>query len=246
MSSEQTFDQPAYIRDAYLRELSTRIIEVTDNNVVLEDTVFYPTGGGQPGDSGWLISTSTRNSGETYQVVSTRRCRETGQIIHELADDAPELHAGDQVSLKLDWERRYSHMRFHTCMHLLCSLIPAGVTGGALTDQKARLDFCLNDHPLPEKQNLSIQLNELIEQDLPIIIEHLDEKVLDEQPELVRTMSVQPPRGTGQLRMIRVKDTDFQPCGGTHVASTAEIGRVRVAKVESKGKNNKRIQIVFD
>ncbi len=244
MSSEQTFDQPAYIRDAYLRELSTRIIEVTDNNVVLEDTVFFPTGGGQPGDSGWLTSTS--NSVETYQVINTRRCHETGQVIHELADSAPELSANDQVSLILDWERRYSHMRLHTCMHLLCSLIPAGVTGGALTDQKARLDFCLNDHLLPDKQDLSSQLNQLIEQDLPVTIEYLDEKVLDEQPELVRTMSVQPPRGTGQLRMIRVKDTDFQPCGGTHVANTAEIGRVRVSRIESKGKNNKRIQIIFD
>ncbi|MRI32863.1 Ala-tRNA(Pro) hydrolase [Endozoicomonas sp. OPT23] len=242
MSSQPTPDQPAYIQDAYQRELSTRIILVNDKTVVLENTIFYPTGGGQPGDSGWLTS----SNGEKYEIINTRRCRETNQIIHELAKEAPELKADDQVSLVIDWDRRYSHMRFHTCMHLLCSLIPAGVTGGALTDQKARLDFSLGEIPLPDEQGLTDQLNELIRKDMPVTVEVLDENILDEQPELVRTMSVQPPRGTGQLRMIRVQDTDFQPCGGTHVARTSEIGHVRISKVENKGKNNKRIQIVFE
>ena len=241
MSNHQAPAKPAYIRDAYLKEFSTRVVQVSGQALILEDTIFYPTGGGQPGDSGWVSY-----DGKKYSITNTRRCRETSQIIHELESDEIGLKPGDSVQLTLNWDRRYAHMRLHSCMHLLCSLIPAGVTGGGLTDTKARLDFCLGDAPLPDKQELTGKLNCLINKNMPVSIEILDEKVLDEQPELVRTMSVQPPRGTGQLRMIRIQDTDFQPCGGTHVRSTAEIGRVRIAKVESKGKNNKRVQIVFD
>ncbi|MGI9283738.1 MAG: alanyl-tRNA editing protein [Endozoicomonas sp.] len=184
-------------------------------------------------------------SGETVKVSDTRRCRESGRVLHILDEPAVSLNPGDSVTLELDWERRYAHMRMHTCLHLLCAVIPESVTGGGMTDQKGRLDFCLKDG-LPDKQQLTDALNDLIAKDLPVSVEMLDESILDEQPELVKTMSVQPPRGAGQLRMIRVHETDFQPCGGTHVTRTGEIGPVRVARVESKGKQNKRVQIVFD
>ncbi|KEQ14069.1 hypothetical protein GZ78_25895 [Endozoicomonas numazuensis] len=231
----------SYTLDPYLKQLQTTVLEASENHLVLADTIFYPTGGGQPGDTGTLLTAS----GEVLKVNDTRRCRETGRVLHILEEPTVSLNEGAAVTLKLDWDRRYAHMRMHTCMHLLCAVIPEGVTGGGLTDRKARLDFCLKEG-LPDKQQLTDELNALIQKDLPVSVEILDESILDEQPELVKTMSVQPPRGTGQLRMIRVHDTDFQPCGGTHVARTGEIGLVRVAKVESKGRNNKRVQIVFD
>ncbi|WP_062265132.1 alanyl-tRNA editing protein [Endozoicomonas arenosclerae] len=231
----------SYNLDPYLKTLQTAVVEVSENQLVLVDTIFYPTGGGQPGDTGYLMT----ESGETLKIMDTRRCRESGRVLHFFEEASVSLKSADRVTLQLDWDRRYAHMRMHTCLHLLCAVIPESVTGGGMTDQKGRLDFCLQNG-LPDKQELTDSLNSLIERDLPVTVELLDESILDDQPELVKTMSVQPPRGTGLLRMIRVHETDFQPCGGTHVVRTGEIGRVRVAKVESKGKQNKRVQIVFD
>ena len=232
----------AFYQDPYLDSIEVRIKSVLNQElagVVLENTICYPTGGGQPGDSGTLLLAD----GQTLMITNTRRCRETGQIIHEL-ETVEGLNSGDVVTIHLDWERRYAHMRMHTCLHLLSAVIRQPVTGGGLTDKKGRLDFAISGE-LPDKQELSKQLNDLIAQSFPVNIEMLNESVLDEQPELVKTMSVQPPRGTGTLRMIRVGEVDFQPCGGTHVRNTSEISRVTVSKVESKGKQNKRIHIVF-
>lgn len=234
-------NEAAFYQDPYLKELESTVVSVDGNQLVLNDTIFYPTGGGQPGDTGSLYL----SDGTVIAITNTRRCRETRQIIHEFEADELAVGAGDNVRLELDWDRRFAHMRLHTCMHLLCSVLPYGVTGGGLTDQKARVDFAISGE-LPNKEELTDALNELIQKALPVTIEMLDDQILDEQPELVKTMSVQPPRGVGLLRMVRVQETDFQPCGGTHVTNTSEIGRVKVARVESKGKQNKRVQIVFD
>ncbi len=230
---------PAFHENPYLESLDSRINRVCGHQIVLQNTVFYPNGGGQPGDTG-IIKCNDRE----LRIINTRRCRETGDILHELDDSTPEFHESDSVWVSLDWARRYAHMRMHSCLHLLCSMIPFAVTGCSITDTKGRLDFNVTDS-LPSKDELTSQLNRLIQQGIPVLVESLDEAIIDEQPELVKTLSVQPPRGAGRLRMIRIENTDFQPCGGTHVANTREIGSIKVAKIESKGKNNKRIQIVF-
>ena len=240
MSDSLRSQQWAYQQNPYLVSLTTRVVSAEPGKLFLEDTVFYPTGGGQPGDSGRLVC----RDGVERIITNARRCRQTGSIIHELADSEQVLEPGQSVTVELDWERRYAHMRMHTCLHLLSAIIPHGVTGGGLTDKKGRLDFDIQGD-LPDKEILTEQLNELISQSLPVSVEMLDESILDEQPDLVKTMSVKPPRGAGTLRMIRVHDADFQPCGGTHVGNTSEIGPVRVTKVISKGKQNKRVQIAF-
>ena len=241
MTQSPVIQQWAYHRDPYLKALETSVVSVDEAGIVFEDTNFYPTGGGQPGDTGRLRTAM----GSMLVITNTRRCREAGSIIHELGEAEHDLKSGDRVVLELDWERRYAHMRMHSCLHLLSAVIPHGVTGGGLSDKKGRLDFNIQGD-LPDKSVLTEQLNELIQKALPVSVEMLDDSILDEQPELVKTMSVQPPRGVGELRMIRIEGADFQPCGGTHVENTSEIGPVFVSKVESKGKQNKRVQIVFE
>lgn len=232
--------ETAFYDDPYARTLSTTVTGVDGEWITLEHTLFYPQGGGQPGDSGRLVA----GNGRELAVADTRK-GEGGTIRHQLADPDHGLGAGEPVELTLDWERRYRHMRMHTCLHLLGSLVPAGVTGGSVGADKSRLDFDAGDLAL-DRDDLTRRLNALVEAGHPVRVEHVDEALLDAQPELVRTMSVTPPRGVGSLRMIRIPEVDYQPCGGTHVRNTAEIGAVRVSKIESKGKRNRRVQIVFD
>jgi misacylated tRNA(Ala) deacylase len=214
------------------------VVSADAAGVVLDRTVFYARGGGQPGDTGVL----RWNGGET-RVTETMK-GEGDAILHVPAADSPLPPAGTAVEAVLDWDRRHAHMRMHTAMHLLCSLIKgAGVTGGSVGADKSRLDFDLPSPP--PKEEIEAGLNRLIAADLPVSIEWVDETVLDTNPELVRTMSVRPPRGTGRLRLMRIGDTvDLQPCGGTHVSRTGEIGALRVQKIENKGKQNRRIIIV--
>ncbi|MEK9821557.1 MAG: alanyl-tRNA editing protein, partial [Gammaproteobacteria bacterium] len=146
---------------------------------------------------------------------------------------------------RIDWQRRHRHMRMHTAMHLLGSLIPVPVTGGKVGEEKSRLDFNLGDHQI-DKEDLTAQLNALVASAKDVGIESITENELDENPGLVRTMSVQPPRGVGDIRMIRVADIDYQPCGGTHVKNIGEIGRIRVSKIENKGRQNRRVHLIFD
>ncbi len=232
--------EPYFYTDPYVRHLDAVVHAVDGEWVTLDRTIFYPQGGGQPGDTGTLAP----GDGEALEIVDTRK-GEGGAIRHRLATAEHGLSAGDQVALTLDWERRHRHMRMHTCLHLLGSLIDAGVTGGSVGADKSRLDFDAGEQAL-DKTELTERLQALIDGAHPVMVEWVDEALLDERPDLVRTMSVSPPRGVGTLRMIRVVDVDYQPCGGTHVANTAEIGRVRVAKIENKGKRNRRVQIVFD
>lgn len=230
--------------DAYLKESDATVTGVNDRGgIILDQTVFYPMGGGQPGDSGVL----RRADGSEIKIALTVYDKDTGEIVHVPEDGEPRSAEGDRVTTQIDWDRRHKMMRMHTAMHLLCSLVPCPVTGGQVGDEKSRLDFDMGDYQA-DKQGLTDALNALVAADHPVGARWITDGELDAQPDLVRTMSVQPPRGSGRVRLIDVGDgaVDLQPCGGTHVARTGEIGRLRVSKIESKGKQNKRVQIVFD
>ena len=233
--TERLFEQ-----DSYLREAEAEVLAASADGVVLDRTVFYARGGGQPGDQGELVLAS----GETVAVIDTVK-GEGDSILHLLAPDAALPAPGDRVTARIDWARRHRHMRMHTCMHLLCALVDAPVTGGNLNDQKGRLDFDLPESTV-DKESLTAALNELIERGVDTALEWISDEELAAQPELVKTMSVQPPTGAGSVRLLRVGDVDLQPCGGTHVANTQEIGPVRVSKIEKKSRLNRRINVVFD
>ena len=222
-----------------LREASATVLANAETGIVLDRTIFYARSGGQPGDTGVL-----RWDGGETAIADT--IKGEGEIIlHIPAAGAVLPPEGATVTGAIDWDRRHKHMRMHTAMHLLCSLIKgAAVTGGSVGADRSRLDFDLPNPP--PKEEIEAGLNALIEADLPVAIEWVDESVLDTDPGLVRTMSVQPPRGMGRLRLMRIGDAslvDLQPCGGTHVSRTGEIGRMSVVKIENKGKQNRRIII---
>ena len=233
--------QRLFLDDPTLSSTSATVVASGPEGIVLDRTVFYARGGGQPGDSG-----SLRWDGGS--VTITEAVKGEGEaILHVSAPDAVLPPVGMVVEAVIDWQRRHAHMRMHTAMHLLCSLIKgAAVTGGSVGADKSRLDFDLPNPP--PKEEIEAGLNALIAADYPVRIEWVDESVLDTDPSLVRTMSVQPPRGTGRLRLMRIGEgstlIDLQPCGGTHVSRTGEIGPIRVLKIENKGKQNRRIIIV--
>lgn len=223
--------------DSYLKACNATVTAVDANAITVDRTVFYPNSGGQPGDTGVLVT----ENGERIEVVDTRMGE--SDILHIAAEGAKLPGIGDRVHAEIDWDRRHRLMRMHTCMHLLCSIIPMGVTGGSIRDGSARLDF---DAPEPlDKVEITDKLNLLIEQDHPVETRWISDQELNDQPNLVRTMSVQPPRGIGRIRLVNVKSVDLQPCGGTHVKSIGEIGKVLVKKIEKKGKHNRRINVVF-
>jgi misacylated tRNA(Ala) deacylase len=228
--------EPLFQQDAYLRQCTARIAEAAPGSVVLDRTVFYPLGGGQPGDTGVLRTPD----GRELRVVDTRK-GEGGRILHLLAADAIVPAVGEEVAASLDWERRHAHMRMHTCLHLLGSVLRYGVTGGQIGADKGRLDFDTQDEI--DKERVSSAVNALIAANHPIRSQWISDEELDRQPELVRTMSVQPPRGAGRIRLLEIPGVDLQPCGGTHVAATGEIGPVALTKVESKGRRNKRVYV---
>lgn len=224
-----------FYRDPYQQTLTTTVVECRDQRLVLDGTLFYPNGGGQPGDTGRVTI-----GGREIEVVDTRYSPDRSRIEHHLAEPV-EAQPGATAELALDWQRRYRHMRMHTCMHLICHVIPDPVTGGNVGADQSRAEFDLSQ-PV-DKLELEARLNELIRAGAAVSTEWLPESVLDEQPDLVRTMSVTPPRGHGDIRMVRIDGLDYQPCGGTHLADIAEIGTVRIPSIKSKGKQNKRINI---
>ncbi len=224
--------------DGYLRQCEATVVAAGDGGVITDRTVFYPEGGGQPGDSGTLVTAN----GRRLRVVDTRK--DGGGILHLLEEGVAAPAVGERVELEIDWERRYRHMRLHSCMHMLCSLVPFGVTGGSISADRARLDFDMQE--TLDKEVLTRRLNEVIEADHPMSLSWITDAELDARPDLVRTMSVQPPRGGGRVRLVHFEGVDLQPCGGTHVASSAEIGRVRVQKIEKKGKHNRRVIVVLE
>lgn len=224
--------------DAYARDCQATVVAVNDRGgIVLDRTVFYYTGGGQPGDTGVL----ERTGGDAIRIGTTVKA--DGDIIHVPEDGQATPAPGDTVHCRIDWERRHRLMRMHTSMHLLCSLVPCGVTGGQVGTEKSRLDFDVGDHQL-DKESLAQDLNGLIAEDHPLKAIWITDAELDDNPDLVRTMSVQPPRGVGRIRLIKIGDhVDLQPCGGTHVARTGEIGTLRIGKIENKGARNRRVNI---
>ncbi len=228
--------------DSYLKSCEATVVAVGEEGIVLDRTIFYPTGGGQPGDSGTLSTAD----GRSVTVSDTRKGKVLDGIVHVVGDDAPALAVGDSVTATIDWDRRYRLMRVHTAMHILCSMVDGGVTGGQVGDGKGRLDFNLSPENVPEKEALGAKLNDVVSADHPVAIGWITDDELTANPDLVRTMSVMPPMGAGKVRMIRIgDDVDYQPCGGTHVRSTGEIGRLQVGKIENKGKQNRRINIAL-
>ncbi len=225
--------------DGYLRECMATVQRIDEQGVVLDRTVFYCMGGGQPGDTGVLIA----GDGSEMTVVDTRKDRASGDIVHILDIEASTPAPGTQVTARIDWDRRYRLMRMHSCMHVLCAVIPHGVTGGSISDGRGRLDFDMQE--TLDKQQVTEALNRIIAEDHPMSMRWITDEELSSNPELVRTMSVQPPMGSGRVRLVHFEGVDLQPCGGTHVASTGEIGSVRVEKIEKKGKHNRRVAVVF-
>lgn len=225
-------------RDAYLQRCTARVLESRPDEVVLDRTVFYPLGGGQPGDTGVLRSAG----GHEWRVLDTRK-GDGGRILHKLAEDVAQPAPGDEVEASLDWDRRYLHMRMHTGLHLLGSVLRFGVTGGQIAADRGRLDFDTQDEIDPARVNAALQ--SLVAADGAVTCRWITDDELDRQPELVRTLSVQPPRGAWCIRLLEVDGVDLQPCGGTHVRSTGEVGPLVVTKVENKGRHNKRVYVAF-
>ncbi|MGD8827329.1 MAG: alanyl-tRNA editing protein [Gammaproteobacteria bacterium] len=225
--------------NGYARSCEATVIASDADGIRPDRTVFYPEGGGQPGDTGLL----RLPEGPDIPIVDTRKGTEPGQIIHVPGPEAGNLRPGQRVEAVIDWDRRHRLMRMHTCLHLLSAVIVAPVTGGQVSDGKGRLDFDLAESP--DKEAVTHRLNALIEADHPVRMRWISDEELAAQPELVKTMSVAPPTGQGRVRLIDIQGIDLQPCGGTHLASTGEIGPVRVSKIEKKGRQNRRVRVEF-
>jgi misacylated tRNA(Ala) deacylase len=233
---------PLFQEDAYRRQAPGRVLAHTpEGGVVLDQSLFYPTGGGQPGDGGRL-----EWAGGALVIKTTAKGDGQGEIVLVPAEGAELPPVGTEVVQHLDWGRRHAHMRVHTALHLLSVAIPLPVTGGSIGAEKGRLDFNMPEAP-EDKAALEARLNEIIARDLPVTEDWITDAELEARPEMVKTMSVKPPTGAGRVRLVRIgqgdAQVDLQPCGGTHVARTGEIGRVRIGKIEKKGRQNRRVTL---
>ena len=232
--TEELFREATYSKTA-----DAKVFRIVDEGVILDRTIFYPEGGGQPGDIGSI------RLEDGLDLVVTNTVKTPNGILHIVNAKKSEMVTGQSVTMNIDWERRLRHMKMHTALHLLCSQVEGAVTGGAIGAQKSRLDFNIPGER-PEKEELEEKMNNLIAGDHKISISWISDEELKANPDLVRTMSVRPPMGTGSIRMIRIGDNlDFQPCGGTHVKSTLEIGYIKIGKIENKGRQNRRINITL-
>lgn len=236
--------EPLFRDDAYRAECEAVVAGVNERGgILLDRTVFYPTGGGQPGDSGTLSW-----DGGTCWIVTAVKGEEPGEIVHVPREGEPLPPAGARVTAALNWPRRHRHMRVHTALHLLSVVIPLPVTGGSINHEKGRLDFDMPEPP-EDREALEERLHALIAADYPVSTEWITDAELEANPGLVKTMAVKPPTGQGRVRLVRIgtgADTiDLQPCGGTHVRSTAEIGTVSLGKIEKKGKQNRRVTLLI-
>ncbi len=231
---------PIFREDAYRKSCEAEVLGVDERGIRLDRTVFYPTGGGQPGDSGRLIL----EDGSEIVIIEARKGDTPDDVIHVPAPGSPSPSPGQQLVAEIDWDRRHRHMRMHTCLHLLCSVVTGAVTGGQVSDGKGRLDFDVPGDAL-DKEKIQQDLNRLIAEDHGVTPRWITDEEIAARPELVRTMSVKPPSGFGKVRLLDIEGVDLQPCGGTHVARTGEIGRVEVVKIENKGKQNRRVSVAF-
>lgn len=224
--------------DSYLKECDAIVVTADGDAIVLDRTVFYPMGGGQAADTGTI-----HWEGGSATVIDTRY-GDGGAIRHIVEENAARPQAGTQVRASIDWDRRYRHMRMHTALHLLGSILKYGVTGGNISAEKSRLDFDMED--TIDKEEVARALKALVEENHSISCRWITDEELEAQPDLVRTMSVQPPKGAGKVRLLDIEGVDLQPCGGTHLKSTGEVGQVRIGKVEKKGRRNRRVNIHLD
>jgi misacylated tRNA(Ala) deacylase len=234
-----------FLADPYLKSATAEVVDLTEEGGIrLDRSILYPRGGGQPGDSGRLVW-----EGGACEIGSTVKSSDGAGVVLVPAEPGTLPRVGTRVEMRLDWERRHRHMRMHTALHLLSVVVPLPVTGGQIGAESSRLDFLM-----PEVTHdpgfIQARLTTLIAEDHPVGDEWIDEAVLDANPELVKTLSVQPPRGAGRIRLVRIgageRPVDLQPCGGTHVRSTAEIGTVRVGKIVNKGKQNRRVSLTLE
>jgi misacylated tRNA(Ala) deacylase len=226
--------------DAYLSRTTARIAAVGERGIELDRTLFYPLGGGQAGDTGVLV----RASGERIAIADTRKGETAERILHVPAAGSATPEPGETVTLEIDWERRHRLMRLHTALHLMSCVVTAPVTGGNIVPDKARLDFDIELSEL-NAERIERETNALIARAVPTATVWITDAELDAQPELVKTMSVAPPRGMGRVRLLRIPGIDLQPCGGTHVANIGEIGAIKVLRIRSEGKHNKRVEIAL-
>ena len=224
--------------DAYLMSTTARVIAVGGRGIELDRTIFYPTGGGQPGDTGALI----RDNGERLAISDTRKGDGLDSVVHIPATGVTAPAVGELVTLDLDWARRYAHMRLHTALHVMSCVVVAPVTGGNISADKGRLDFDI-DMELLNAAHIERETNALIARDIGTETVWITDAELDARPELVKTMSVKPPRGAGRVRLLSIPGIDLQPCGGTHVRNIGEIGSIRVLRIKSEGKRNRRVEI---
>ncbi|WP_029040167.1 alanyl-tRNA editing protein [Cucumibacter marinus] len=231
--------------EPYAKSIEAQVVEVNDRGgIVLDRTIFYANSGGQPGDTGVFEVPG----GSRIEIATTIHPGDKTEIVHVPAEGQELPAAGDTVVANLDWDRRHRLMRMHTALHLLSVVFPFPVTGGSIGEDKGRLDFDMPEVP-DDKDALEARLNEMIAADHPVTSEWITEEELDANPDMVKTMQVKPPRGQGRVRLIRIgsgpEPVDLQPCGGTHVASTGEIGPVRIGKIEKKGRQNRRVSLHF-
>jgi len=224
--------------DAYVKSCEATVVSVDETGIELDRTVFYYESGGQPGDTGTL----TTGDGRTVAIIDSRQDSTSKRQVHVPADDSPGLVSGDTVTATIDWDRRHRLMRMHSALHLLCAVVDAQITGAKVDAQKSRIDFDPENATI-DKVEMQAAVSELIAADRPLAARWITDEELAAQPDLVRTMSVRPPTGIGQVRLMEIEGADLQPCGGTHVARTGEIGNMVIGKIENKGKRNRRVNV---
>ena len=228
--------------DSYLQTCAARVVALTgEGGVVLDRTVFYANSGGQPGDTGTLTATDGRVV-PVVNAVYTDAAK--SEIAHLPAPGSPALHVGDQVTAAIDWDKRFARMRMHTALHLLSAVLPYAVTGGSVGESESRLDFDIPEAGL-DKDAIGARVNDMIAANAAVSARWISDAELEANPGLIKTMSVKPPMGTGRVRLIEIAGLDLQPCGGTHVRSLSEIGRVAVTGIEKKGKQNRRVRLAL-
>ena len=226
-----------FVENSYLKEFESKVLNIENNNIILEETVFYAKSGGQPGDTGKI-----NLNDKEINIIDT--IYDQNKIISHVCEDVSGLKIGDKIKGKINWQTRYKYMKMHSALHLLCSLIPYDVTGGQISYEKSRLDF--NADEKIKKEEIENDINQLVREDHEISYQWITNEELDKQPELVRTMSVKPPRTNQKIRLVKIGNIDLQPCGGTHVKRTKEIGEIKIGKIENKGKNNRRVNILIN